>query len=70
MTADFLHFHSTRGLPKRMANSLMSHTTPKKPDVSVSPSQRQNFFQFYLYQNTLGQMGKETYVNKVDLMIS
>lgn len=53
-----------------MANSLRSYTTAKKPAMSESPSQRQAFLQSYLFQKAMGQLGKETYVNKVDLMIS
>lgn len=70
MTADVLHFHNTRGLAKRMGNLLRIYTTMKKPAMSVSRSQRHDFLQYYLFQNAMGQMGKETYVNKVDLMIS
>lgn len=72
MPADVTHFRSTRGLPKRMANSFMSYTTTEteQPNMSVSPTQRHAFLQYYLFQKTTGQMGIETYVNKIDLMIS
>lgn len=33
MTADVIHFNSTRGLPKRMANSHLSKTTIEEPDM-------------------------------------